>query len=596
MDDHLLVEALRERDPGAPAALYGAYADRLYAYCWFQLRGRDAAQVALRDTFIVAEAHIGKLRDPDRFGPWLYAIARLECTRRLPPRGQSPDLPIASHDQEDVDQRITAWQAVLALRPVTREILELRVRHQLSVPDLAAIFDLPVREAQAALDRAHGELEEALTAEVLASQGPYGCSARAVLLRERRGELTSDLSGRLVEHAQECETCGAFRPRTVSAAKVYGLLPDAVPPDELRLRVMSCFLDPDLVGYRLFVATRVTEFTPNGFPAQSKQSTRPLLASCAGGGLSWLRRFRRTRGDAEAEGGTRAQAVRVAAVLAVTALLFGGGLAAMYGFFGVDGSGAGPAGTLNGPLPTAVPGLPQSPVQDHPPAGLPDESGSIDPVPVSATFPLGSQASSAPPIALPSPSSDPVLPNVSGGQASVPVGTLAVSPLFLDLAGGSDGTVELRAEGKPVAWRAKGWGSARPSQSSGYLEAGRAVSIGVHVERNARSRGEGGITFQPGGVQVHVTWRPDEPDPGPDPTPTPTGPTDPSTPPASERPETRPPSSQPKPPSSSAPPPSDPPAPSDPPPASGGAEPPPSSETPNSPGTSGESPTPQGSA
>jgi hypothetical protein len=79
MNDHLLVEALRGRDVGAPAAMYAAYADRLYAYCWFQLRERDAAQVALRDAFVVAEAHIGKLRDPDRFGPWLYAIARLGC-------------------------------------------------------------------------------------------------------------------------------------------------------------------------------------------------------------------------------------------------------------------------------------------------------------------------------------------------------------------------------------------------------------------------------------------------------------------------------------------------------------------------------------
>ena len=46
MNDHLLVEALRGRDVGAPAAMYAAYADRLYAYCWFQLRERDAAQVA----------------------------------------------------------------------------------------------------------------------------------------------------------------------------------------------------------------------------------------------------------------------------------------------------------------------------------------------------------------------------------------------------------------------------------------------------------------------------------------------------------------------------------------------------------------------
>ncbi|MFD0538286.1 RNA polymerase sigma factor [Actinomadura luteofluorescens] len=295
MSDHLLVETLRERDPGAPAAVYDAHAEKLYAYCWFQLRGRDAAQVALRDTFIVAEAHIGKLREPDRFEPWLYAIARLECARRMPPRHLVPDVPVASHDQEDVDQRITAWQAVLGLPPLSRELLELHVRRRLSVPDLAAVFGLSPRDAQTALDCAHGELEAALTAEMLANKGPYGCPERAHLLRERQGDFTHDLSKRLVGHARECSACGSLRPRSVSAAKVYGLLPDAVPAPETRLRVMSCFLDPELVGYRLFVATRVTEFRSDGFPVQSA-SGRPGRAarqSGAGGSPARVRRLGR---------------------------------------------------------------------------------------------------------------------------------------------------------------------------------------------------------------------------------------------------------------------------------------------------------------
>ncbi|MGH8968303.1 MAG: RNA polymerase sigma factor, partial [Actinomycetes bacterium] len=332
-----------------------AHADRLYTYCWFQLRCRDAAQVALRDTFVVAEAHIGKLRDPDRFGPWLYAIARLECARRLPPRDQPPDVLVASHDQEDVDQRIMAWQAVLALPPISREILELRVRHQLSVPDVAAVFDVPLKDAQSALEQAHGELEEALTAEILAHQGPYGCAERARLLRERRDEFNHDLNGRLTKHAEDCSVCAAFRPRTVSAAKVYGLLPDAGLAAELRLRVMSCLLDPELVGYRLFVASRVTEFTADGFPVQSRQPVRPLRGPCPGG-LSWVRRFRGTGSRSKTKSlskdgapwstGLGARAVRVVVVLAVMALLSGGGAASIYGLFG---AGRRDADTVAGP-------------------------------------------------------------------------------------------------------------------------------------------------------------------------------------------------------------------------------------------------------
>ncbi|MFB4305467.1 RNA polymerase sigma factor [Actinomadura sp. GTD37] len=529
MNDHLLVEALRERDPCAMAAVYDAHAHRLYAYCWFQLRCRDTAQVALRDTFIVAEAHIGELRDPDRFGTWLYALARLECARRLPVRNTAPDVPVASHDQDDVDQRITAWQAVLALRPVTRELLELGIRHRLPVSDLAVVFGLSPREAQTALDIAHGELEQALTAEVLAQQGPYGCAERALLLRERCGEPDHDLSTRLTEHARACSVCGAFRPRTVSAKKVYGLLPDALPPAELRLRVMSCFLDPELVGYRLFVATRVTDFTSDGFPVQDAAGRRQVRRR--GGGGSRFRRFRKPP-PATHDAGIGAQAVRAAMVLTVVALLSGGGVASIYGFVGAV---PGPAGRAAEGHPTAMPGISQTPEERRPSAPRPDGPGPRDIVPVSATFPFGARASSAPPTAMPTP---PPVP-VSGAEPTEASGALTVSPLYLDLAGGSDGSMELHAEGGSVAWQAKAQGPVRVEPSSGRLQAGQTTTVRVHVSRRPDAQGAGIITFQPGATQVHVTWRQDAPPAtGPSPTPTGSGPASPTAPPDTHRPGT----------------------------------------------------------
>ncbi|WP_131735894.1 RNA polymerase sigma factor [Actinomadura roseirufa] len=527
MDDHLLVEALRDRDPGAPATVYGAYADRLYAYCWFRLRDRDAAQAALRDAFVVAEAHIGRLRDKRRFGPWLYALARLECGRRQSARVRPPDPPVDGHAQEDADQRIVAWQAVLALPSRSREILELRVRHRLAVPDLAAVLDLGPKEAQAALDRAHGELEESLTAEILAHQGPYGCDERARLLRERSAGQGTDLGGRLAGHAGECDVCGALRPRTVSAAKVYGLLPDVVPPPELRLRVMSCFMDPELVGYRLFVATRVTEFAPTGFPIQSRREQSPSRPSRPGRRPSVSRTVRGTR-DAAERAGFQIQAARVAAVLALVSLLFGVGVVSVYKLFDLGHRRVETAGIFAGPRPTASPGVSQMPLPGRPNGGRPEGKGAMGVAPVSATFPLGARESSTPPIALSSSPSGSVSSTVpaAGAQAPAPskvTGTLTVSPGFLDLAGGSDGSVELRADGGPVTWRARSWGAVRLSQSSGRVEQGRTVTVGVHIVRYAHSRGEGGIAFQPGAVQVRVTWRPNAPAPDPTPTQAPTG-------------------------------------------------------------------------
>ncbi len=189
MEDRLLVEALRSRDPAAVGAVYDDYADRLYGYCWFQLRNGDAAQLAFRDTMMSAESHIRELRAPAKLGPWLYALARLECRRRSPAGPVAPDIPVAHHDQDDADLRLMAWQAVTALPPLSRELLDLRYRQELPPSDIALVTGLPLREVDELLGQARVLLEAALIAEVLAHEGPFACPERVEILRRR--ETTS---------------------------------------------------------------------------------------------------------------------------------------------------------------------------------------------------------------------------------------------------------------------------------------------------------------------------------------------------------------------------------------------------------------------
>ncbi|WP_075900855.1 RNA polymerase sigma factor [Actinomadura sp. CNU-125] len=429
MDDQELVEALRVREPDAPASVYGAYADRLYAYCWFRTQARDDAQVALRDTFVAAEAHIDKLRDPARFGPWLYAIARLQCARRPPSEDRTPDPPVASHDQEDVDQRLISWNAVQALSPISQDVLDLHVRHGLPIPELAAVLGLTPGNVHAALVRAHTELEQTLTAEMLEGQGPYGCAERAALLKERSGG--ADVDGRLLRHAEECSQCQAFRPRTVSASKVFGLLPDVAPPDELQLRVVSCFTDPELVGYRLFVAAGLTGFTVAGFPVQGAQPDRTYRAAAS------RRAWRRV------------------ALVAATVVVLGGG-----GFVWVSANGSDrdaervetvvgpkpspqPGNSRGASLPDGDPGNAPAPGQESPETPIPGQdpgtdnralAGSGSPPPsgagqeASPRPPAGSSHVPVPPRPRPSPAgpASPSKPPPSGGDP--PVTTPPPSP------------------------------------------------------------------------------------------------------------------------------------------------------------------------
>ncbi|KAB8196588.1 hypothetical protein FH608_007675 [Nonomuraea phyllanthi] len=284
MNDRVLVEALRARDPGALAALYDTYAESVYRYCWSLLLSADSAQVALRDTLIAAEAHAGALADPDRLRAWLYALARSECLRRraAAPRDAGQALAEAPPpgDPADADLRVMAWNAVLSLPVADREVLELTYRHELSAPELSQV--LGTRQVEQALDGARERLRDAITAEILARKGPYDCPRRAAMLAGFSGELTQEMRERLVRHVPRCEVCAPHRVREVSAAKVFALLPAQTLPDALRLRVMSCFVDPELLPYRRYVARRTSALGAAGFPVPVAKGLRGWPRAVAG--------------------------------------------------------------------------------------------------------------------------------------------------------------------------------------------------------------------------------------------------------------------------------------------------------------------------
>ncbi|GAB1820193.1 RNA polymerase sigma factor [Herbidospora sp. RD11066] len=267
MTDRDLVQALRARDPGALASLYDAHAEGVYRFCWFML-GAEGAQVALRDTMIAAEAHIDALRDPDRLYVWLLALARAECHRR-----RQTDLPVEPDEAPDA----AAWHAVHGLPAADREILELSLRHGLAAADLGVVLGLSTRHAEALRESASLRLQDAITAEVLARRDPGDCPARSVLVADAEGGDPDERRARVVNHIFTCETCRPHRARQVSAGKVFALLPLPVIPDTVRVRVMSCFIDPELLPYRRYVARRAGPLDAHGFPGTEVRRGRHLV-------------------------------------------------------------------------------------------------------------------------------------------------------------------------------------------------------------------------------------------------------------------------------------------------------------------------------
>ncbi|MEV5709294.1 sigma-70 family RNA polymerase sigma factor, partial [Actinoallomurus sp. NPDC052274] len=514
MEDRLLVSGLRSGDPGAIGAVYDTYADRLYDYCWFQLRNREAAQLTFRDTLLAAEVHIGELRVPERFGPWLYALARIECRRRRPPGVPHPDLPIARHDQDDVDLRVIAWRAVTGLPALSQELLDLHHRHSLETADLAGVVGLPVREVTDLLRQAGELLEAAVIAEILAHEDTLECDGRAAILRHRRGELGDDVRAALVGHGIECDVCAAHLPRTISTAKVCALLPHAVPPDSLRRQVTGCFTDPRLAGYRLFAAARLRAFGARGFPRQQG----PGRADPAAHAARWPRGL----------------------VAATGAVVTAVGVATVCQWIGretrhlpvVAGGGASRTHSR----------VPSPGVIGPPAVGRP----------VAATFALGPRDGAVAPTARPAP----LVPAADNGW-------VYAEPGRLRLGSGGTGTVVLQAVDGAVQWHAAATGAVTVEPSDGSLGPGETGRTFVRAPGDGP--GEAVITFSPGGMRVVVDWSapapPSAPPPGsPQPTPPPSSPTPSPAPPSSPPPTpapppSSPPSSPPAPPPSTEPPP-----------------------------------------
>jgi RNA polymerase sigma factor (sigma-70 family) len=114
MQDAQMVEAILAGQEAGLAAVYDRYAASLYDYCHSLLAEPADAAAAVQDTFIVAADGLGGLRDPARLRPWLYAVARNECRRRLRARASSVPLDEAAELTDDtIDLSAEAEKAEL---------------------------------------------------------------------------------------------------------------------------------------------------------------------------------------------------------------------------------------------------------------------------------------------------------------------------------------------------------------------------------------------------------------------------------------------------------------------------------------------------
>jgi RNA polymerase sigma factor (sigma-70 family) len=511
MYDREIVAAIVEGDPAGLAAAYDQYARGLHAYCRSMLSEPADAADAVQDTFVITSSKVGGLREPERLRPWLYAVARNECHRRLRAKTSSAPLDEAAEmmdytedvgvDAERAELRALVWAALSGLNSGEREIIELNLRHELDGADLADALGVPRNQAHALASRARSQFETSLGVLLVARSGREFCMDLANILEGWDGELTVLIRKRVNRHIDRCEVCGERKRRELSPAMLLSLLPVAMLPANLRDQIFRLVADvsPGAATYRARVAHRAEPFGASGFP-------QPVSTPSA---ARWQGNY----------------ALAAVAVVAALALLGGGGVLftdfvthggssaaagtpAQPGSTGSSGPGAlvvtpsvSPLKTSHKPSPTPTPGLPAPLLTAPIPA--------VQPPPPAPIVHPSTPHSTKPPPPPPPTTSPPTTPPASGtmtvtpptvqlvlGPNGLPTGSFTISaspggPVTYSLSVPSPLTVSVTAP------------ALRPNVT---LPAGTSVTVTVGVAAGAQLTAQAVITVtQTNGAATAVT-------------------------------------------------------------------------------------------
>lgn len=183
------LDALRSGDSQALAALFEAYADRIYRLALSLLRDPPAAEDIVQETFVSAMTHLDRFEGRSSVGTWLYRVgynASLDWLRRRRPEPLPPDEPDDESGTAPLPRSLVEWRLTPESRQAEGEIAEELER---------AIGTLPQSLRVVFLLRDVDELSTQETAEAL------GLTEGAVKVRLHRARLA--LREKLAEYFGE---------------------------------------------------------------------------------------------------------------------------------------------------------------------------------------------------------------------------------------------------------------------------------------------------------------------------------------------------------------------------------------------------------
>lgn len=251
LSDAELVARALAADREAFAEVYDRYGDRLHDFAYSMLRQREDAADAVADAFVTFAERLSQLRDPDRLRPWLYAIVRSECLRRLKARkrfayGEEEQLvemadsaPSPDHEATRNELQQLVWDAAAGLADRDRALLDLHLRQGLEGAELAEAMGVTPSNAYVMLNRVKGQVERSLGALLIARLGKEDCEELSALLADWDGTFSPLIRKRVARHVDGCDVCGERRKVLVSPLALLAGVPIVAAPLALRDRVVE---------------------------------------------------------------------------------------------------------------------------------------------------------------------------------------------------------------------------------------------------------------------------------------------------------------------------------------------------------------------
>ncbi|MEV7396599.1 sigma-70 family RNA polymerase sigma factor [Aeromicrobium sp. NPDC092404] len=253
-----LVAGVLAADRDTFAAMYDRYGTKLYDFAYSMLRHREDAADAVADSFVLVAERLSQLRDPDRLRPWLYAIVRSECLRKLRARKRvsfggeeqliemADDALTPDQEAERAAMQKIVWDASAGLADRDRALLDLHLRQGLEGAELGEAMGVSAANAYVMLNRLRAQVDRSLGALLIARLGRDDCDDLDDLLADWDGTFSPLIRKRVSRHVDDCEICSKRRKKILSPWLLLASVPIFAAPLTLRDRVVA---DTQLVAY-----------------------------------------------------------------------------------------------------------------------------------------------------------------------------------------------------------------------------------------------------------------------------------------------------------------------------------------------------------